>query len=329
EMKNTLVMKWILFAIVLGFSLQTNAFVRKDKLEVTSPDKRITIKVTATDKLYYSVTYKGKELVKPSAIALKLSDRVLGDSPKVTKSTARKQRGVIELPYGNTRSLDEEYNEIEITCAGGYDVVLRAYNEGVAYRFKTSLQSQITVVDEEGNFNLTGDPSVICPESENYTSWEVPYKQYASIDAIGEGKKALTPVLFSNEEARVVIAESDVLDYPGMYLKKVSGSMKGTWAPYPKRTELGSWGNFVSVVKETEDYIARTEGTRTFPWRIIIPTDDDRTLIENRIVFKLAKPLAIDASWVKPGKAAWEWWHDAIVEDADIPSGMNNRNTDL
>ena len=59
-MKNTLVMKWILFAIVLCFSLQTNAFVRKDKLEVTSPDKRITIKVTATDKLYYSVTYKGK-----------------------------------------------------------------------------------------------------------------------------------------------------------------------------------------------------------------------------------------------------------------------------
>lgn len=327
--KKSFGLKVIAVLIFVAGSLTGSASTKRDKLEVTSPDKKNTIRVSATDRLYYSVIYGGSEIVRPSVIGLRLTDRTLGDSPKVRKTSWRKERGVIALPYGNTTSLSDEYNELEIEFEGGYSLVLRAYDEGVAYRFKTRIDSEIVVVDEEANFVLNGEHSVIFPESDTYTSWEVPYIRYSSISAITEGKKALTPVLFSNGKTSVVIAESDVLDYPGMYLKKGPQSMKGSWAPYPKRTELGSWGNFVSVVKESENFIARTQGTRAFPWRVIIPADDDRSLIGNRIVYKLAKPLAIDASWVKPGKAAWEWWHDAIVEDAGIPSGMKNRNTDL
>ena len=136
--------------------------------------------------------------------------------------------------------------------------------------------------------------------------------------------------MFTSKNTSVLIAESDLFDYPGMYLKKTTSGFQGTWAPYPKRTELGSWGNFVSVVKETETHIVKTIGTRSFPWRLIIATDDDKSLLSNELVYKLASPLAIqDASWIRPGKATWEWWHDAIVEDAGIPSGMDNRNTAL
>ncbi|HTJ53067.1 MAG TPA: glycoside hydrolase family 97 protein [Cyclobacteriaceae bacterium] len=323
SMKNSALIL-LLFCSVYSFASN-----KVGKLEVISPDGNLTIRVSVSEKIFYSVAYKGIEIVTPSAIALVLQDQVLGASPKVKKTSKQNHKGVINLPYGNFKTLDDRYNELIIDFEGNYSIFLRAYNEGVAYRFKTNIDSPVTVISEEANFNFSGDPSVVFPETDVFTSWEVPYIKYPSVSGIAENKKAFTPVLFSNNKINIVVGESDVLNYPGMYLKKSAGSIKGTWANYPKRTELGSWGNFVSVVKETENFVAKTEGTRTFPWRVIMPSDDDKTFLTNDLIYKLAKPLAIDASWVKPGKATWEWWHDAIVEDAGIPSGMNNRNTAL
>jgi len=326
-MKRNFVLIWVLSQLVCA----VYAGKKKENLEVTSPDKRLTIKVTTEDKLYYSVMYKGVEVVMPSAISMTLKDRVLGASPKVQRTSKRSVRETIAIPYGNFAKLDDHFNELTIGFAGDYALVLRAYDEGVAYRFTSTIASSVTVVSEEATFNLRDDPAATFPESDVFTSWEVPYLEYPGVSAIAEGKKALTPALFSyKNNVRVIVAESDVRDYPGMYIQKSGGTMKGTWAHYPKRTELGSWGNFVSVVKETQDYIAETTGTREFPWRVIIATDDDKRLLTNDIVYKLAPVSKLqDVSWVKPGKAAWEWWHDAMLPGAPIPSGMDNRNTDL
>jgi alpha-glucosidase len=304
---------------------------KKEKLEVTSPDKQLAIKIAAEDKLYYSVIYKGTEVIMPSAIAMTLKDRVLGTSPQVKRTSKRSVRETIAVPYGNFTRLEDHFNELVVEFSGDYALVLRAYNDGVAYRFRTSIGAAITVVSEQATFKLPGDPAATFPESDVFTSWEVPYVEYTAVSAIGEGKKALTPSLFSyKNNVRVIVAESDVRDYPGMYVQKSGDVIKGTWSRYPKRTELGSWGNFVSVVKETEDFIADTQGAREFPWRVIIATDDDKRLLTNDIVYKLAPPSKLqDVSWIKPGKAAWEWWHDAMLPGAAIPSGMDNRNTAL
>jgi alpha-glucosidase len=322
----------ILYILTLTMVSTLSAFTPKPKpLTVTSPDGRLTLHVHTGDTLAYSVTFKNQAIVLTSPIALSLPDRMLGAKPQVAKTTTRKNKGTLVLPYGSTKTLDDQYNELEVTFEGNYALTLRAYNEGVAYRFSTTLPSTIQIVNERASFNLTGDPAAIFPESDVWTSWEVPYVPYTSVSAIAENKKALTPVLFSYDPIRVVIAEADVTDYPGMYVGKHNGKLQGTWAGFPARTEMGSWGNFVSVVKERAPYIADTRGTRTFPWRIIIATDDDRTLVSNKLVYKLARPsvLGSDLGWIKPGKAAWEWWHDAIVKDAGIPTGMDNRNTAL
>lgn len=318
-----------LVTFCLVFISLTTLAQSKGKLEVSSPDKKNTVRVRLADKIFYSVSYDGVSIIEDSPIGMTLSDRVLGSSPVMRKSSSSRQRGVIQLPYGQATQLSDEYNELRIDFEGNYSLILRAYNEGVAYRFETAIPGPITVVSEEATFNIKPSMAVNFPESDVFTSWEVPYVSYNSINDIGDNTKAITPVLFTNDRLSVVVAESDVLDYPGMYLGKSIGTMKGVWAKYPKKTQLGSWGNFVSVVKETEDFIAKTDGSRSFPWRVIISTKDDKSLLTNELIFKLAKPLAIDASWIKPGKATWEWWHDAIVEDAGIPSGMKNRNTDL
>ncbi len=322
-------MKKIIVLVLLLCSFIAKGQQKNEKLEVVSPDKKQTIRVQLKDKIYYSVSYNGSIIVEPSPISITIGDRVLGASPVLKKAVSSKHKDVIRLPYGQQNQLSDEYNELEINFEENYSVILRAYNDGVAYRFKTDIDSIVTVVSEEATFNLKGSFTVNFPESDVFTSWEVPYASYANIEAIAENKKAITPVLFTNAETSVLIAESDVLDYPGMYLAKSGTTMKGTWAKYPLKTQLGSWGNFVSVVKETGNFIAHTTGKRSFPWRVIIATRDDKTLLTNEIIYKLAKPLAIDASWVRPGKATWEWWHDAIVEDAGIPSGMKNRNTEL
>jgi alpha-glucosidase len=134
----------------------------------------------------------------------------------------------------------------------------------------------------------------------------------------------------ADQAVKILIAEADVWDYPGMYIQKKAGKFTGDWAKYPAKTEMGSWGNFVSVVKERGDFLADTKGKRTYPWRVIIVADEDKALLNNHLIAKLAQPSLIkDAKWIKPGKAAWEWWHDALLPGAPIPSGMPNRNTAL
>ncbi|HCZ34517.1 MAG TPA: hypothetical protein DHV26_01160 [Cytophagales bacterium] len=319
-----------LITIICFAGLAASAQGQVNKLEVTSPDKKINVNISVADQLTYQVNYKGNPLITPSRIGLQLADGKLGESPQVKASHVSNHKGTIDLPYGHTQSLTDVYNELVIQFVGNYSLVVRAYNEGAAYRLETTLPDSLTIINEEAEFNLAGSFGVAFAESKVFTSWEVESKMYADANKILTGEKAITPVLFTNTTLSVALAESDVLDYPGMYLQKSESGFKGTWAPYPKRTELGSWGNFVSVVKETESFIGKVKGTRSFPWRVIIPADDDKILLTNEIIYKLAKPLAInDASWVRPGKATWEWWHDAIVEDANIPSGMNNRNTAL
>jgi alpha-glucosidase len=115
-----------------------------------------------------------------------------------------------------------------------------------------------------------------------------------------------------------------------MYVQKQNGKMVGNWAKYPAVIEMGSWGNFVAQVKKTENFIAKTEGSRAFPWRVIIATDDDKELLNNQLVYKLATPQKLtNTAWIRPGKATWEWWHDAMLPGATIPSGMGSRNTAL
>ncbi|NDV64269.1 glycoside hydrolase family 97 protein [Bacteroides sp. 224] len=300
------------------------------KISVSSPDKRLVMELDIRDQISYRVTYKGTEIIAPSRIDIELSNGYLGENAQIKNTRTNSVKQILEPPYGKFKQLTNHYKEVIIDFENNYSLIARAYNEGVAYRFVTKLPNEIVVNNEIVEVNLTGDPAAIFPETDNYTAWELMYIDYASISAITEGKRTITPVLFSEENGtKVIVAESDVRDYPGMYLKKNKNGFQADFASYPDSTAIGGWG-FVSVVQRTRNYIAKTSGTKEFPWRIIMATDDDRTLLTNELIYKLAKPSVLkDILWVKPGKAAWEWWHDAMLPGIDLPSGMDNRNTAL
>ncbi|WP_256004337.1 glycoside hydrolase family 97 protein [Pedobacter deserti] len=284
---------------------------------LSSPDKRMSISLAAGDSLRYSVRYNEKEILHPSAISMRLGDRTLGPAANILRTSAVRAK---------------DYNELVISFKEDFDLVLRAYNEGVAYRFVTRISDSVTVVAEQADFRLEGDPAVIWQETDNYTTWEGSYIRHDAFSKVVDLKRATTPALFSDtlQRIRIILAESDVFDYPGMYLQKQGEMLRGEWAGYPAKTVMGSWGNFVSVVKERAGFLARTSGSRSFPWRVVMATDDDRSLLTNRLIAKLARPNVLkDISWIKPGKATWEWWHDALLPGAPVASGMGNRNTAL
>lgn len=326
-------MKKIIFYLCSLLLTGTSIYCQNYKL--VSPDKKVELTVKNDSVLSYSLVYHGKNVTKSSSLGMTFSSgKSWGYGDKVIKKAIRNENSVVKLVTGNFREINNTFNELKLTFNSGYAVYFRLYNEGMAYRFEGIGRAidSITVKNEKASFRLADDPAVIFPETNNFTAWELSHRQYKAVSNIENGKYGITPVLFENNKQglKVVIAESDLNNYPGMYLKKQDAAMNGFWALYPKEVVMGSWGNFVTVVKERTDFISRTAGNHAFPWRIIIVSDDDRRLLTNNMIFLLAKPQQFqNTDWIKPGKATWEWWHCAILEKAPFESGPQKLSTQM
>jgi alpha-glucosidase len=302
---------------------------------VTSPNGLLKINVHVGTDVKYDVVLRSEQLVAPSPISLTLSNGISpGKNGTVQSTSTRSVNETITRPYGKSTTVTDHFNELTVNFTGQYALIFRAYDEGVAYRFVTSMTGDVNVLSEEASFNFTSVPSVVFPEADpQMRSWERAYSTYTSLAAIATSKFSVTPTLFSYEQTgiRLVIAEADLFDYPGMYLERNGqNGVKGKWAQYPKTVSDPDDVYAYHRVLTREDYLAKTKGTRTYPWRVVIVSQKDVDLLNNELIFKLATPSVIsNTSWIKPGKSAWEWWHDAILETTLFPSGLNNLSLQL
>lgn len=324
-------MKNFLVAVFFGFGMLS---VQAQPYQVVSPDGKLSLTVSIGTTIQYTVHHQETQLITPSVISLTVNGgQVLGANPVVTQTQTQSVSGTITHKYGKNKLLDETFNELKLTFEGNYALILRAYNEGVAYRFVTSLTGEMFVDFETATFNLAGAPGVFFPEADAaMQSWERAYYRYNSINLIAVNRFAVTPTMFSypTEGLRVVIAESDLFDYPGMYVQRTTQGMVGKWAAYPKTVSEPENIYAYHRVLTREDYIAKTQGTREFPWRVVIVSSEDKDLLTNQLIYKLAKPSVVtDESFIIPGKSVWEWWHDAILETTTIPSGFSNLSFNL
>lgn len=317
--------------------------------DTMSPDGKLKVRFSVDNGTKYEVWYHGKQLVLPSPVGLHLSDGRLVGGDAVTKAKKRRVRSTIDVVAGKNNVLQERYNETVLSYGKDYDLVIRVYNEGWAYRFITHWDKEIIIDKEDAVYNFAFTPTVyfpecdtniyeereqsgrMCPIHQGYRNFERLYKVYSSTSEIPEGRFSVSPVLFEypGTPYKVVVTEADTYDYPGLYMEAGEGAnaMRGKWAQYPKevmdsdKSNPGFWYSTHLVISR-EDYIARTGGNRTFPWRVMIVSDDDKTLLNNELVYMLAEPCRLeDTSWIVPGKSAWEWWHKAVLEGVDFPSG--------
>lgn len=321
----------LLFYSSLSFGISS---AKRKNIELKSPDNRIKIDIGIANKITYSVNFDSRIILLPSAISMKLQDGViLGNYPQLKKSKEQSVNQKIHPEIRQKRKeINDVYNELELVFQGNYSIVFRAYNDGVAYRFKTTFANEITVFDEESTYQFPANDTVYfaqvnCLAKPNedcfHTSFEELYKTIP-ISEIKADKMAYSPVVVCLENLKVAITESDLIDYPGMFITGIndgSYTLKGKFASYPIKEKIV---DFYNIVTERADYIAKTKGNRSFPWRAMIIAPKDGDLIENDMVFRLASKSQVDdLSWLKPGKSTSEWLFDNNIYGVDFKSGYN------
>lgn len=303
-------------------------------IELKSPNSKVQINIGIAYKVTYSVNYGADLILLPSAISMKLQDGiVLGSNPKLKNTKKQSVNKTIQPEIRQKRKeIKDNYNELELTFQGNYSLVFRAYNEGIAYRFKTTFPDSIKVFNEESAYQFPANDTVYFAEVDCslkpgqdcfHTSFESLYKTIP-ISEISADKMAYSPVIVCLKNLKVAITESDLIDYPGMFIAGTNDgtfTLKGKFAPFPKKEKSV---DFYSIVTERADYIAKTKGTRSFPWRTMIIAPKDGDLVENDLVYRLAGESQVaDLNWLKPGKSTSEWLFDNNIYGVDFKSGYN------
>jgi len=319
----------ILFQILLSSTFNIQG---QSNLTISSPDQNIKVQVTLKNKIYYSVFYKDKMIIAPSAISMNINNgTILGQDPQLASQQTKSVSVAIPTVYGKRSLLPDIYNELQLDFNGNFSVYVRAYNEGVAYRFITRLKDNMNVTDEEVSFKFTENHRILAPLAGDFQTSFEHVREWVNILDLNDNNFAYCPVIVAiDDNLKIAITESDVRDYPGMYIyHKPNNShllINGLFPAYPVKTEQGGWGLFNMRVTERADYIAKTQGTRSFPWRVMVITDEDEVLADNNMVYKLASPCELkETVWIKPGKVCWEWWNDWNLEGVDFKTGINNQ----
>jgi len=313
--------------IILQVLLLCIAFtVTAKEYKVTSPDGRITVVVVKEEQVKWKVAYDGKEIISSADIAMELaSGRIPEIKDRIRKVTVRNTKeSIIPVVPVKRSEILSEYNLLELTFSSGSALEFRAYNDGVAYRFRSAADGEIKVVKEISEIKFPAGTKSWYPLEESFMSHNERTFIPSLADTLAEKHLASLPALFQVSGTNILITESDIEDYPGMWLRgEGNGRFWGVWPQYPDKEVLRQDRNI--FVTGTKDYIAVTKGTRTFPWRVFVVAPDDAKLVESELVYKLAQPCKLeDTRWIKPGQVAWDWWNANNIYGVDFRAGINN-----
>ncbi len=313
-----------LIFVLLGL-MATRVFAADSIPKLTSPNGLIAVDVRLGDRIRYDVTVNENPVLKDSTLSLKIDAVTLGLAPQLKFATPGTHDGVLKpVVRQKAAELRDHYNELRLEMEGGYAVVFRAYNEGVAYRWETALPTaEVKVFGEEVELNFTDNYFVYYPEEESFFTHQERLFLPRALGDLATKNLASLPAVVDANGIKLAVAESDVVDYPGLWLRGTSGSgLVGTFPPYPLEEKLGRDRDL--RVTKAADYIAITKGTRTYPWRLLGVAQKDGDLITNPLVYLLESPTTLtDTSWIKPGKVAWDWFNANNIGGVDFKAGVN------
>jgi len=319
----------IVLIFILAISFRT--FAQKT-FEISSPSKRLTASIRIDDTVYYSLSVGNRTVLAPSPIALITAQKAFGVNSRISRETRRNvdESIVNPVPY-KRKIIPNHYNELTLQFREKFTIIFRAYDDGIAYRFQTASGDSLTIEREIASFRFPGTSTVYFPEIHKrddadifHTSFEEPYSIIPLRDITGT-RYGFTPVLVEDQSTKFIITESDLIDYPGMFLTgNGRNGLVGAFAPYPDR-EVIRGGEFKqNIVAARRGYIAKTAGKRSFPWRVIAVAETDGELLMNDLVFRLASPPENrDWSWIKPGISTEEWIVGSNLHGVDFKAGIN------
>ena len=301
--------------------------------QLVSPDGKLKTNITAGKQLTYDINFDGQQILEASPLAMTLDNgEVWGENDKPSKISRKSVNGKVVSPFYRANEVLEQYNELTLQFKG-FNVVFRAYDDGIAYRFVNKNKKPFNVVDELVDYQFPTDATASVPYVKSrkgvnkYANSFENYYANVPLSKVNQEKLVFLPIVVSmDNNVKVCITEVDLENYPGLYLTGQGNTqLLGDFAPYPKKQEQGGHNMLQMNVLEVENFIAKVDKPRNFPWRVAIVTDEDKELALTNLSYLLAEPSRLeDISWIKPGKIAWDWWNAWNLDGVDFKTGVNN-----
>jgi len=305
-------MKGLLFLLCI-----VNCRVFAQDISISSPDSRITIHVSTTGVLEYSVNKDATLLISPSSLGFEFKHEPAMGAGMVVLDTITRSVNETWTPVVKSKhaSINNNYREIEIRLREKeglmrrMDLFFRAYNDGIAFRYKL-YRSRKTgnreITKEITGFRFANDAKVWMAEYGGYSTSQEGLFNARPLDSVTEHTIAALPMLIElNRNSYAAVTEANINNYPGFYLGKSIG-LTTKLAPLPGEPEEG-----VKV---------RFSDTLLTPWRVVMLAEKPGDLIVSELIQNLNEPCAIeDPSWIKPGMSAWDHWWSGEVK-VDMPT---------
>jgi alpha-glucosidase len=295
------------------------------KYTVKSPDKKVHLTVNVGRTIIQSLKYDGKILLSDSPISMRIRGKDdLGRNARVKRAKRHSHREVLR-PVLKVKSAEilDHYNALRLEF-NGYALSFRVYNNGAAYRFETAYDDTIEVISEEVSYRFTGPHTVYFPEEDSFQTHSERLYRHLPMDSLTSENMSCLPVLVETDTGPVLgILESDLHDYPGLYMEGTGGpAFRGLFPAYALE-EKQTRDRDIHVSKRA-DFIARTKGNRSFPWRILAIAPEHGDLLTNQLVYQLAGHCELqDTEWIRPGKVAWDWWNANNLYGVGFRAGLN------
>jgi len=318
-MNSTTLIKRKAKLVLLGIFLSTFSSFARHSYELLSPRQTLHVQIEIGDSILFSLFSDGHSIFENNYIGLVLQDRTFGLYPHV-KSVKRKNVHRVLRPKFPLKfsTINDEYNQLSISFKKGFSLEFRAYDDGLAYRFVTNVPDSVNVLNEQLHIKFPSNYKLHLQIPSSFkTAYEEPYTHLSSKEWSCMNEFSTLPILIETPYSRVLISESNVSDYPCMFLQ---GASSGLSAVFPKSPiEFGEDGDRNLKILKEANYIARTIGQRDYPWRYFVVAKDDRVLLKTSMPYKLAKKNKIkDLSWIKPGQVSWEWWNGCVPYGNDV-----------
>ena len=301
--------------------------------EILSPDKHLKVVLDGSDKLSFKLFLNNELLIRDSELSIVVLSELPFEPGKVKKISERSvNEWIVPTVAEKRKNIPDLFTELTVQFMQAYQLVLRVYNDGIAYRFTTGFKGQVTIENEIARYEFPPDAKVFYSSVNKrsdadayHTSFEEPYR-ISGFDSLPAGLNIFTPTLIQSAAGtNVIVTESDLDDYPGMFLTRWEGnSLQGNFAGYPLALDTIGAEFKQAIVKTRAPFIAKTTGTRKFPWRVFIVEREDRKLPENDLVYRLGSPSRVqETSWIRPGQGTDEWIIDIALSGVPFKAGIN------
>jgi alpha-glucosidase len=313
-------------------------------LYVNSPNGDLTVSVEVKsnpqpylpgDRLYYQIAYQGAAILRDSPMGLDfIGAPPLDHDFQVTGSSHDSHNATWEDDFGARRGVPDHYNQLTVSLEEKgalhrrMDVIFRAYNEGIAFRYSLPRQAgleKFTLTAENTGFYFARPATAFASTSSRFNNaYETQYFPL-DVNLIKPNATAVLPLLAHLSGGPwLAILEADLRDYAGMYLGGVLGvpdSLTSRLAPLPD----AFYENVFKSINFTNAEAVRGVTPASTPWRVILVGRTPGSLIEHDYLVQDLNPPNVlpDVSWIRPGKAAWSWWSGDYATGVDFKLGMN------